>query len=120
MAELYDISASQLITNIVESCEPESELNQIVNYNRNGEVYIQIIGNPKVVYDVVCYIPRSMVSTLETGWSSGNIYRITMSHGTYNGRIIELSKDYIYNVFDGTTRQDYCKVNLKLAKWASS
>ena len=107
---MHDMSTvtPTLLTRIVESCESSESLNQIVNYSRDGTAYIQIIGSPKVSYDVVCYVPRSGLANIETAWHEGRLIRIQMSHGTYYGIIIEYQKIVL--------PQDYFQVTLKLAK----
>ena len=108
MAELYDITTATLITPIVESLEKHPEINQVVNYNFAGELYLQIIGSPKNKYEVVCYAPRDKTNLLETAWTSGDTIRITMSHGTYYGKIIDFQKS--------TLPQNYFKMELTLSE----
>lgn len=119
MAELFDLTANTLITNAVESCESADEINQVLNYARDGTVYLQIIGSPRKAYDVICHATRIQEALLESAWASGNLLRVTMSYdGTTRiayGRIIELDKDYIGNRWDGTEWEDYYKLTLKLA-----
>lgn len=118
MAELYDVTASQSLTDLVESCECNQELNQIVMHSRSGEAYMQIIGSPKKTYSVVCHATRSQVVKIETAWAAGNLIRITMSSGTYYGRIFEFSKNPLFEgnnlAFNGLTQEEYFKVELKL------
>lgn len=121
MAEIYDMTASVSITNAVESCELNQEVRQIVNYARNGTVYLQNLGNPKKYYNVICHATRSQVVLLETAWASGNMLRVNLLNeaGTADrvcyGRIIEFEKDYLGYLYDGSSRKDYYKINLKLA-----
>lgn len=121
MAELYDMTASVSITNAVESCELNQEVRQIVNYARNGTVYLQNLGNPKKSYNVICHATRSQVVLLETAWASGNMLRVNLLNeaGTADrvcyGRVIEFEKDYLGYLYDGSSWKDYYKINLKLA-----
>ena len=119
MAELYDMTTSTSITPIVESCEMNQELNQVVTYSTAGTMYMQIIGQPRKSYSVVCYATRTQVVSIETAWSSGNLIRITMTGGTYYGYVIEFSKNPVFEqnnlAFDGTAYNEYYKVELKLA-----
>lgn len=111
---MYDMSTvpPTLLTRIVESCEPSESLNQIVNYSRDGTAYMQIIGSPKVTYDVVCYVPRSGLNNIETAWHEGRLIGIQMSHGQYYGRITEYQKSVL--------PQNYFQVTLKLLKQSNS
>ena len=116
MAEIYNVRTSTSITNIVESFEPKAEMRQIVNYSRSGMVYIQTTGERKTTYDVVCYGTTQQEGSLENAWYNGDTLRVTFNGLTYNGKIISYEKEQIPNVFDGTTRQDYYKLTLTLAK----
>ena len=121
MAEIYDMTASTSITHAVESCELNQEVRQIVNYARNGTIYLQNLGTPKKYYDVICHATRAQVTLLETAWASGNVLRVNILNEEGNadrisyGRIIEFDKDYIGYLFDRNTWHDYYKVTLKLA-----
>lgn len=118
MAELYDVTSSQTLTALVESCECNNELNQVVMYSRTGTAYMQIIGGPRKAYSVVCHATRSEVTNIETAWASGHLIRITMTSGTYYGRIFEFSKNPLFEgnnlAFNGATTEEYFKVELKL------
>lgn len=118
MAELYDCNTSTSITPIVESCELNQEINQVVTYSTNGTPYMQIIGNPRKSYSVICYATRTQVSLIETAWANGNLIRITMTSGTYYGYIFEFSKSPVFDknnlVFDGSGYNEYYKIELKL------
>ena len=118
MAELYDVTSSTSITPIVESCELNQELNQVVTYSTAGTAYMQIIGQPRKSYSVVCYATRTQVISIETAWASGNLIRITMSSGTYYGYIAEFSKNPVFDqnnlAFDGVDWNEYFKIELKL------
>lgn len=118
MAELYDATSSQVLTALVESCECNSELNQVVMYSRSGTAYVQIIGSPRKTYSIVCHATRTEVTNIETAWASGNLIRVTMSSGTYYGRIFEFSKNPLFEgnnlAFNGVTQEEYFKVELKL------
>lgn len=115
MAEMRDMTTSTTLTALVESCEPSQSINQIVNYARNGTAYIQIIGSPKTTYDVICYVTRSVLATVETAWHNGDTIKIEVHHGTYYGIITEFQKSIIsgYNPY---VSGDYFKLELKLAK----
>lgn len=121
MAEIYDMTANISITNAVEYCDLKNEVPQIVNYARNGAVFIQILGSPKKFYEVVCHVTKAQVTLLETAWASGNLIKVTFlnDEGTGNtlsyGRIIDFEKDHMGYLFDRTTWHNYYKVNLKLA-----
>lgn len=119
MAELYDEITHASLTNIVESCEEAQEVNQIVNYARDGTTFLQILGSPKKKYTVICYATRTQEALIESAWASGNMLKVTMSGENGNsrlsyGRIIELQKDLMANMWDGVARRDYYKVTLTL------
>jgi hypothetical protein len=118
MAEMYDVTASQSLTPIVESCECNQEINQVVMHSRSGDTYMQIIGGPRKTYSVVCYVTRAQVTNIETAWQYGNLIRITMSSGTYYGRIYEFSKNPLFDgnnmVFNGSTYEEYFKIEMRL------
>lgn len=116
MAELYDVTTSTSITNIVESFDSKAEMHQIVNYSRSGIVYIQSTGERRITYKVECYCTLSQEGSLENAWYNGDTIRITFKESTYNGKIIEYDKEKISDVFDGQVRQDYYKITLTLAK----
>lgn len=116
MAELYNLTSSTSITDIVESFDSKAEMKQIVNYSRSGMVYIQTTGERRTTYRVVCYGTLQQEGALENAWYNGDTIRITFNGSNYNGKIIEYEKEKIPNVFDGTTRQDYYKVTLTFAK----
>lgn len=118
MAELYNNATSTTLTNLVESCEVNQELNQVVNYSRSGKMYMQILGDPKISYSVVCYAKREEVTNIESAWALGQLIKITISHGTYYGIIYEYNKnpvvDKVNMVFDGSENAEYFKIELKL------
>lgn len=120
MAEIYDMTASTSITHAVESCDLQQEVKQILNYTRDGTAYLQIIGLPKKVYEVICHATRAQVTLLETAWASGNLLRVNVLNEEGNadrisyGRIIEFNKEYIGYLFDRNTWHDYYKVTLKM------
>ena len=118
MAELYDMTATQSLTDLVESCECNNEVNQVVMYSRSGAAYMQIIGSPKKTYSVVCHATRSEVTNIETAWASGHLIKVTMTSGTYYGRIFEFSKNALFEgsnlAFNGATTEEYFKVEFKL------
>lgn len=126
MAEIYDMTASTSITHAVESCELNQEVRQIVNYARNGTIYLQNLGTPKKTYEVICHATRAQVTLLETAWASGNVLRVNIRNEEGHadrisyGRIIEFDKDYIGYLFDRNAWHDYYKVTLKLAYMQSS
>ena len=121
MAELYDMTAGVSITNIVESCEEEREVNQVLNYARDGTIHLQIIGSPRIKYRLICYATRSQKTLLDTAWAAGNQLRITMAAPAGSsqarvmyGRIIEFDPELMANMWDGVTRQDYYKTTITL------
>lgn len=121
MAEIYDMTGSRSITKAVESCELVKEVRQIVNYARDGTAYIQIIGSPKQVYEVICHATRTQVGYLETAWASGNLLRVNILNEAGNadrlcyGRIIEFEKDYLGYMYNGVDWLDYYKITMKMA-----
>lgn len=121
MAEVYDMTAQASITHAVESCDLNQEVRQVLNYDRNGTVYMQIIGSPKKTYEVICHATRAQVTLFETAWASGNLLRVNVRNEDQNiervsyGRIIEFEKDYIGFLYDREAWHDYYKVTVKLS-----
>ena len=116
MAELYDLTTSASLTNAVESFDSKAEVKQIVNYSRDGTVYIQTTSARRITYKVECYCTTTQEGILETAWYNGDTIRITFGENNYTGVIIEYDKEKIPSVFDGQIRQDYYKLTLTLAK----
>lgn len=120
---LYSVAVSSqitetLITTLVEKCETNIEPLQIVQYSITGQLYMQIIGEPRKSYSVICYGTESQRTSLETAWYGGMIIKVVFDGGTSvcYGRIVEYSKERLgeTQLFDGTGWNTYYKMELKL------
>ena len=110
------------LTSIIESWNLEQEINQVTKYSRDGTFYMQIIGDPRKRYDLICYAKRAEATNIEAAWASGKQIRF-ISYGLTHvyigyGRIVEYSKDPVLDqnnlTFDGTSWEEYYKITLSL------
>ena len=107
MIRLYYMTATVCITTFVQF-EIEEETQQIISTSLDGTVYIQNVGSPQKNYVGRVYVNRDEKTLLMSAFSHGNIVRIDVKHGTYYGRIIELS-------FGERLPGDYFEAKLKVA-----
>lgn len=109
-----------LLTTLVEKCETNIEPYQIVNYSITGQLYMQIIGEPRKSYSVTCHATKSQMESIETAWYVGALIKVVTDGGTSvcYGRIIECSRERLGDnsnlFFDGTGWNEYYKMELKL------
>lgn len=116
---MWDASVPIILTNAVESCESSQDINQIVNYAIDGTAYIQIVGSPKVSYDVICYVSRSKLPLAETAWHEGHSILIGIRNEEYRGIITEFRKSIMPGMCTEDVNQvpeEFFKLELKLAK----
>lgn len=110
-----------LITPIVERCELKIDVDRIVSYSRDGTIYIQAVSPRKRTYSVVCYGTKTQTETVENEFYYGSLICIILSGGEseYYGRILEFNKERMFEenniAFDGTSWEEYYKMELKLA-----
>ena len=107
MSRLYDMTSTVCISTYVQF-EIEEETQQIVNTSLDGTVYIQNVGSPQKNCVGSVYVTRDEKTLLMSAFSGGNLMRIEVKHGTYYGRIIELS-------FGERLPGDYLEAKLKVA-----
>lgn len=89
MAELYNYNKGTVITNVVTTCLDSQEVNRITNKALDGSTYLQIIGQPSKTISVVCAVQWSGREALMEAEREGDLLRVTMSYGTYYGRIVD-------------------------------
>jgi len=77
----------------------------------DGSVYIQRIGNPMVLYSVTAYVDRMGKTLLQSAEDTAALLEAEVKHGTYHGRITELS-------FSERMACDWFKATVTLAKEA--
>lgn len=126
MAELRNNVTSEILTYAVESCDRTMGVNQVVNFARDGSLYIQNLGTAKVEYTVVCVGDRNFKDKIEQCYESGTELSVkTQADGLAGvsrinlycfGYITNLSHETYSGVFDGAYCKDYFKFTLTLAK----
>lgn len=89
MALLKNLDTGKSITKFV-SIKSSQELTRSVHQLLDGNQYIQIIGNPAVVYEIVAYVKTAEKGELMKAEAAANQMQVKVKSGTYLGRIIEL------------------------------
>ena len=87
MPNLYDSTTQTTITIYVESCEEKQGITAVENTSLDGTYYKQIIGSPQSTYAVKAVVDRTGKAALEAAEANGDVLTVTVSHGTYTGRI---------------------------------
>ena len=86
MSLLYDETAGVTISEYV-TMEQTPDQTQVISTSLDGSVYIQNIGEPQLYLSGDVYVDRPGKANIETAWTSGNLLRAELKHGTYYGRI---------------------------------
>lgn len=110
MAYISNGTTGVCITHFV-SLEVKQEVIRTTQQLLNGSVYIQRIGEPNVSYPVSAYVDSAGKALLQNAEDTAALLEVSVKHGLYYGRIIELS-------FSERLAGDWYKATLLLAKEA--
>lgn len=95
MADLYNETKSTSITGLV-SLHDVQGLNRVENTALDGTYYMQIIGDPRVTYELTAYLKSSTIKTaLLDAEADGDLLSVEVARGTFYGRIVSCKVDKI-------------------------
>ena len=89
MSLLYDVTTSEVISRLAQM-EETVKVTQIKTASLDGTIYIQNIGTPETDLTGDIYVDRDGKAALQSAYSNGDTMRVTLKHGTYYGRIIDI------------------------------
>lgn len=72
------------------SLEPAQKQTSVIQQTLDGMYHIQKIGSPATSYNVTAYVDRDGKTLLMAADSTAALLQVTVSRGTYYGRILEL------------------------------
>lgn len=89
MTRLINWETNRAISKHV-SLEPAQKQTCVIQQTLDGMYHIQKIGIPAISYNITAYVDRIGKALLMEADSAAALLQVTVSRGTYYGRILEL------------------------------